>query len=376
MRRMLLGLLPSLVLSVFSPAVRADVFDDAMRILSDPKQLATRSGEALKLLRSVPGSHPKAAVALYNAGLLLHMEGDHLGAKEAFSKALSIDPKHNPSKAQLAGLDLVSPSKREAALSTLNAIITEDRFQQDARNLLAAYELERTEPLLKLTDKASKAEAQKALEEAIRHGRNVLIGDPENVQAFTNVAIAYIKLGLYDQADLIAQSALEKQPNAAPLHNIRGLVALSRDDSKRATDSFLAALAADPQNDDARMNLAALELAFGNFDSALARFDEALKQQPDDPAIMMSRGVALRGLSRFDEADKSYRQVLEKHPEDAEIHYNLCVLHQQYTQKYDLAKVSCEAYLKGLEKGHPKYAEMQKRVKAVDATLKALNKVP
>jgi tetratricopeptide (TPR) repeat protein len=376
MRALLITLLSALPLAAAVSEARADAYDDAFRIVSDPKQLATRASEAVRLLRSVPATDPRAAKAAYNAGLLLHMQGDHAGAREAYLRALAADPKHAPSRAQLAGLDLDVLAAREEALATLRKLVEEDRFQQDARNLLAAYELERATPLLASTDKAAKAEGQKAIEEAIRHGRNVLIGDPENVHAFVNVAIAYMKLGLYDQADLIALSALEKQPQAAPLHNIRGLVALSRDDSKFATECFIAALNADPQNDDARMNLAALELAFGNFDSALKRFDEVLKQSPDDDQVLMSRGVALRGLGRFDEAEKSYREALTKNPNNPEIGYNLCVLHQQYTQRYELAKTHCEAYFGRLTKGDPKFAEVQKRVKAVNATLKALNKVP
>ncbi len=374
MRRFVLSLILSA--AVMSPlAARADGYDDALRILSDPQLIATRGLEAERLLRGVSSSHKNAKEAAYNLGLLLEQRGDLAGAREAWNKALSIAP-HAPSRARLAGLELASTASSAAAVATLEEIIKEDRFQQDARNLLAAYEIERGTALLGKTDKASKEESKKAFESAIRHGRNVLLGDPENIHAFLNVAIAYMRQGLNDQAGLIATSALEKHPNAAALHNVMGLVYLSQDNSRSATESFIAALKADPENDDARLNLAALELAYGNFDSALKRFDEVLKHRSGDSDILMSRAVALRGLGRFEEAEKGYLAALEKNKESPEIDYNLCVLHQQYTQKYELAKQWCEAYLVHLDKTHPKFAEVQRRVRSVDATLKALKKVP
>ena len=356
--------------------VRADGFDDAMAILGDPKLLATRSAEAVRLLGAVGNSHKNARDAAYNLGLLLDHRGDTAGAKAAWQKALSIDPKHSGSRARLAGLDLRSPGTAPAAVATLEDIIKDDRFQPDARNLLAAWDIARGTELLENTDKNSRAEAQKAFDSAIRHSRNVLLGDPENTHAFLNVAIAYMRQGLYDQAGLIATNALEKQPTAAALHNVMGLVHLSHDDSNSATKSFLAALAADPNNDDARLNLAALELAYGNFDSALKRFDEVLVLRPNDADIMLSRAVALRGIGRYDEAEKGYLAAQAADRSNPDIDYNLCVLHQQYTQKYELAKQWCETYLGRIDKAHAKYAEVSRRVKSVDATLKALKKLP
>lgn len=368
-----LALLPMLALA--TPA-HADGFEDAMKILGDPKLMVTREDEALRLLNAVGSGHKNAKEAAYNLGLLLQHRGDIQGARAAWQKALGIDPKHAGSRARLAGLDLGNPGTATGAVATLEEIIKEDRFQPDARNLLAAYEIERGTALLGRDDKTSKAEAQKAFDAAIRHGRNVLLGDPENTHAFLNVAIAYMRQGLYDQAGLIAASAIDKQPKAAALHNVMGLVYLSQDNSRSATESFLAALAADPQNDDARLNLGALELAYGNFDSALKRFDEVLEHRKDDAPVIMSRAVALRGLGRYDEAERGYLAAQALDRGNADVDYNLCVLHQQYTQKYEEAKRWCETYLGRIDKTHSKHAEVARRVKSVDATLKALKKLP
>src|SRR5690606_9597098 len=126
----------------------------------------------------------------------------------------------------------------------------------------------------------------------------------------------------------------EKDPRVAALQNVMGLVYLAKDDTRRATERFLKALEIDPQNQDARLNLAALELAYGNFESALQRFDEALRVEPQNAEIVLSRAVALRGLRRYDEAERGYLAALELRPRYAEAQYNLCVLHHQFTNNW------------------------------------------
>ena len=351
------GALALVVVAVSGGAqlAHAGDFEEALKIANDPALFATRAADAERLFRAAAGDPAKAKEAHFNLGLLLFRRGDVAGAREAWQKSLTADAKYLPARARLAGLELADPSKAESAAATLEAIIVEDRFQADARNLLAEYEMGR-----------------KNWDAAIKHERNVLLGDPENITAFLNVAIAYFRQGLVDQAGLIAQSALEKHPEAAPLLNLMGLVYLHNDQSRLAADSFLAALKADPMLDDARLNLAAMELAYGNFDSAFKRFDEAWKAHPANVQIAVSRGVALRGLGRFDEAEKSYLAALGNSAGNVDIIYNLCVLHHQYTQKWDQAKQRCEELLTKIDKTHPKYAEVAKRVKAIDATIRAL----
>ncbi|MBL8785713.1 MAG: tetratricopeptide repeat protein [Deltaproteobacteria bacterium] len=372
MRRFATPILLSLTLAFGASSVRAGDFEEALKIVKDPNLFSTRAADAERLFRSAAQANQRAKESWYNLGLLLMRRGDLAGARSAFQTSVGLDASFRPAKAQLLGLDLAEPSRAAGAVADLEQIAKDDPFQADAQNLLTSWKLERATELAR-TDKKKAAEM---FEAARAHARNVLAGDPDNIHAYLNVAITYFREGLFDQAGLVASSALEKHSDAASLHNVMGLVYLSQDNSRAATDAFLAALKDDPQNDDVRLNLGALELAYGNFDSALKRFDEVLKQRPDDAELIMSRGVALRGLGRFDEAEQAYLAAQAKRPGLADTDYNLCVLHQQYTQKYEAAKTRCEAYLARIDKTNPKYAEVAKRVKSVDATLKTLKKVP
>jgi len=345
-------------------------FAEALKIGRDPKLLATRAGDAERLFRAASRDAKHGKHAWHNVGLLLNMKGDLAGAKAAWQSALGQDPKFAPARAQLLGLELRDAARASGAVAELEKIAAEDPFQQDAQNLLTAWKLERATDQLRL----DKKKAAEAFEGARRHGRNVLAGDPDNIHAYLNIAITYYREGLFDQAGLVAESALEGHKEAAALHNVLGLVNLSRDNLRAATDAFLAALTADPANDDARLNLASIELGYGNFDSALKRFDEVLKSRPNDADVLMSRAVALRGLGRYDEAEKGYLAALAARPGTNEADYNLCVLHQQYTQKYELAKARCESFLGRIDKSNPKFGEVNKRIKSIEATMRALKK--
>jgi len=357
MRKLLISVVLGAMLGIPTIA-SADPFQDGMKIVQDPAQFAAKAGEAESLFKAAAAKDAKNDNAWYNLGVLQLRRGDKAAARDSFQRAFSANPKNLAAKAELAGLDLANPGTEAAAFATLTAIVeSEDRFQAEARNLLAGYELKR-----------------KNWEAAIKHGRNALLGDKDNINAFLNIAIAYFNQKQYDQAGLVASSALESHPEAAALHNLMGLVYLSQDNSRQATQEFSKALEDDPQFDDARINLAALELAYGNFDSALKRFDEVLKKQPDNADIVLSRAVAMRGLGKFDEAEKGYNQAKSLQPGNPEIDYNLCILHQQYTQKMDLAKTACEAYVARIDNKNPKYAEVQKRLKSIEAVMKVMNR--
>jgi tetratricopeptide (TPR) repeat protein len=345
-------------------------FGEALKIARDHQLRATRAADAERMFRSASQGGPFAKEAHYNVGILAKLRGDLVAARGAWQAAVAIDAKYNPARAQLLGLELLDRTRASGAVAELERIATDDPFQQDAQNLLTAWKLERAAEMFE----GDKKKAAELFEEARRHGRNVLAGDPDNIHAYVNIAITYYRERLFDQAGLVAESALEKHPNAAALSNVLGLVRLSRDNLRAATDAFLAALQADPANQDARLNLAAIELGYGNFDTALQRIDEVLKLRPNDAELLMSRAVALRGLGRYDEAEQGYQASLAARPGNYEAEYNLCILHQQYTQKYPIAKSRCESYLSKIDRSNPKHAEVSKRLKSIEATMRALNK--
>jgi len=332
----------------------AGSFDDAMAIVNDPTQLAVKADVAEKLFKKAVSENPNHVDAWYNLGLLALKTAKTDIAEEHWRTALKRDANFLPARARLAELDLSNPSKKGKAIIELNEIVEKERFQPEARNALA-------EVALGVRDWA----------QALKHSRNVLLGDPTNVNAYLNMAVAYYRQRLYDQAFLILKQAMERVPKAASLHNMKGLIYLAKDNSRLASESFMRAIKYDPGQLDAIINLASLELSYGDFAAAEKRFKHVLDKRPDDPDVILSHAVVLRGLERFDEAQKGYERVLELKPDSTKVQYNLCVLHYQFTNNYLEAQKSCNAYFKSIRRGHSKFREMRRRVRSIKELLQA-----
>ncbi|MDP6943937.1 MAG: tetratricopeptide repeat protein, partial [Myxococcota bacterium] len=248
-------------LSIPQP-VMAGAYEDGLALVATPSRLATRMDEAVAKFKAAVRKDKSNAHAWYNLGLLQMMQGDNDAAAASWNATLRADSAYVAAKARLAELQL-SSGDVVGATAQLEQIIAEHRYQPEARNTLAALAI-----------------AAEDWDSAIKHARNVLLGDPENVNAYVNLCVTYFKQGLVDQAWLVATTALDRRremelPEPAALYNLLGLIYLEKDDSRNAASSFLLALKKDPRQLDAKLNLAALELSYGDFETALKRFDEA-----------------------------------------------------------------------------------------------------
>ena len=356
--RTLIGL--ALILLVALPqTATAGPYEEGLALVDNPSRLATRLDEAIGKFKAAIKQDQNNSHARYNLGLLYMMKGNLKAAEAAWKATLDADKAYVPARARLAELKLRRGDK-EGAVALLDGIIQEHRYQPEARNMLAGLAIEAED-----------------WDGAIKHARNVLLGDPQNVNAYVNLCVTYFKQGLIDQAWLVATTALDRRremelPEPAALYNLLGLIYLEKDDSRNAAASFLRALKEDPRQLDAKLNLAALELSYGDFDTALKRFDEALKVRPKDPMLHTSRGVALRGLERYEDAQKGYAKALAIAPDALEPYYNLCVLHHQYTNNYEAAATHCAQYKERIDRNHPKWREITKRLRSIEDTLEAL----
>ena len=54
----------------------------------------------------------------------------------------------------------------------------------------------------------------------------------------------------------------------------------------------------------------------GDFEKALSYFEQAIIIKPNDPDLLNKKGVALRGLGRYDEALECFNKSLQLDPRD------------------------------------------------------------
>ena len=108
---------------------------------------------------------------------------------------------------------------------------------------------------------------------------------------------------------------------------------------------------------EASMNIGAIALNYRDYEAALEAFDTALATDADNIEGQLSRGVALRGLDRYDEAEQAYNGVLGADERNLAAIYNLGVLNQEYRQDYQAALDNFETYMRYDMQGSSALAE-------------------
>ncbi|GEM_PF-1079521 len=296
--------------------------------------------------------------AYFNLGIVYVRAGMLDRAWGYFQKTLEVSPDFCEAMA-LQGVIEISRGKAADGEALINKAVEVNKYCSPARNYLAR-----------------KSIADGNFDEAIRHCRIALLGDPSNTNVYLNLALAYFRKGNLELADFVIKEGLVHPSSKAPLLNFRGIVALKRNDVRAAFRYFEQAYANDPGYVDALKNLAAVELNYKSYDTALARIDEYLKLDPENLAFRMSRAVALRGLGRLDDAKAQLKALRAANPKNFEIAYNECILFNDYVQDWKAALEPCANALSLISKGHNKFSEMTRRVGGIQDTLKFMQDEP
>ncbi len=148
-------------------------------------------------------------------------------------------------------------------------------------------------------------EALKALKQAVTDWEESKVGEPELEDALTKMGLSQLKTGKYEDACDTFEKVLEKNPMAADIWYLSGLVMRGGLD----------------QNED-----------------AVEAFNRALELKPDLRAAQEQKGLALLSLCRYEEARDAFSSVLEESPENADVLYNRAVASFRTLNFEDAAK--------------------------------------
>lgn len=301
--------------------------------------------------------------ALYNAGVTYMRCGMEREALEQFQAASSADPNFHRGRAQMALFDYQQSKDIDGAVSNLEHVIRDAKFQNvEALVSVAALQMERG-------GETQTEDGANDLERAKKNIQRALAIDDNYMPAFNQLAIYYMEAAKHqaegskgggrrrglvvagakkarvnqqqlELAALVASQAIQKNANYAPIHNTAGLIQVQMDNYNGAVKSFSQARNLDPKFFEAHMNYAAVNLSFRGFVEAEKSYREALKLAPGDYEALLGLALAVRGQindANFDkfvaESQKYLDECKKADPSRPEAYYNEAILTQEFRAK-------------------------------------------
>jgi spore maturation protein CgeB/SAM-dependent methyltransferase/thioredoxin-like negative regulator of GroEL len=209
---------------------------------------------------------------------------------------------------------------------------------------------------------ASKISEAGEHEIALKLYDEVITESPDNVQALVGMGNSYMKLQLPDEAESYFELACLKDPNYSKAWQGLGLLALHKNDIKRADICFYKALESDPQNDKALCGLGMLRVNREDLEGAVDYFCRALVVNPDNMSACKSLLEIAYKLERFEEIGFHLTKYIGMHPGNINMHFALAGV-QYRTGKFEEAIQSLECIL-SLDPEHESALELMGSVKS------------
>jgi tetratricopeptide (TPR) repeat protein len=295
--------------------------------------------EALAHFEKAAGLDPSLYQAHFNLGLLLARGNDFERSEAAYKKALQIRPRDRAASFNLADL-YQQQGEFDEAISVLERFIDRDPTDHTARNNLAV--------LFRLKGDFDKASF---------HARYVLDHDPKQVLAYNILATIFSEQGRHEMAqDLFRRALMLDEDNPLVLNN-QGLARLRQQRVQEALELFLKSFEKDRKLVEAGLNAASVYMDSGDYVRASRIYRRVVQHNPGVLPALVGSAVALRGQGKFNQAEKSYQQILGLDQKHAQTLFNLGLLYMNHREKPAWA---CEAFQRFLKSGRASEAEIKR----------------
>ena len=281
--------------------------------------------EGAKALSQSPPDYELAQISLENS---LKREADYLPAikelavlyekTEAYTEALSsyqrlaeLQPDEARHHVSMGRVLLQQQQINEALEAYRNALTREVKCFEAYNGMAMAY--------VELGE----------FEQAEKMAKEVLVEDSTNTQALNTLGMLYRRQKRPALAKFVFERALESKPENPELLNNLGLLALERDDYTQAVSYFTSAIESDSTQLAPRLNLGAVYLSFLDYPAALEQFEAAYALAPTDSAAHLGYAASLYGNGQFEKAAASYESYAEKNPGTVQAAQRLARLYER-----------------------------------------------
>lgn len=155
--------------------------------------------------------------------------------------------------------------------------------------------------------------------------KKVLNSEPGSMGALVNLAGVYVDQGDYADAIALLTKIPENEMDSRSL-GLLGFAYSQNHQTDQAVATYEKALAEDPDNEEIDRAYAEALMTAGKTDAARAELEKILKAEPDDGTTYLRLGRLDRQEGRFDQARQELERARSLSPDNVEISYELAQL--------------------------------------------------
>ena len=278
----------------------------AVNLLAGARRRNGKHESALRLLQKVVSRRPSFAPAQQELGLTLLALGRFHESESALKRALELDP------------DMATAWK---ARGDLLAARGDEPGSQEAYSKYVILTAKHPELV-----KAAKFLFTGKLAKAEHLLREFLKQHPTNVSAIRMLADTGMKLGRYNDAQILLERCLELASDFHLARNNYANVLFKKFKYEPALTQIEKVLVAEPNNPSHLLLKASILAGIGETDGAIEIFERILTDYPRQARTQLSYGHALKTAGRQDEAIEAYRAANRLRPGLGEAYWSLANL--------------------------------------------------
>src|SRR5439155_1260693 len=194
------------------------------------------------------------------------------------------------------------------------------------------------------------------VERAISEYKQAMEADPDSLFLRVELAELYSRITRVGDAIREAEAVLKINPNEVDGHwlVLLGYAYTQNHEVEKAVATYQKALAQDPDNQDLERAYAEALMASGRSAAAHAELEKMLKAQPDDAATYLRLGRLDRQQGKFDQARQELDKARSLAPDNLEVPYEQVLLEDAVGNE-DKAIQILQALLKQSEKPQGQY---------------------
>lgn len=293
--------------------------------------LAGRMAEAEKKYREALEINENNAVAHNNLGFLFAQLERFDEAKREYFRAIEINPEYSTAYTNLGLTYLMMQQWDETEYYLLKAI-SFDKNDFHANESLAKLFMLKGDAAnaeifwkrcynikpksTQLIELAHVLITQQKLDEAMDVLKNALPEEEENPRLYSMLGIIYFAKYDFGSAITCFKRTLGIEPEDTEARHNLAMALLKTGQSIEAMNEFRRILLLNPDHTEARNDLAVIELAADEIDSALNHFDIILEQEPENPKALYYKSIILFNQGDFVEAKKTLSATIATNHQD------------------------------------------------------------